>query len=57
MNRIENRKRSSCSPVLEFISGKTETAAAKRVTKGINSLQSLWLLAKMTGNVRNAEKK
>lgn len=38
--------------VLEFISGKTNTIAAKRLTKSIGSLQSLWLLAKMTEIVK-----
>ena len=38
--------------VLEFISGKTNTIAAKRLTKSIGSLQSLWLLAIMTEIVK-----
>lgn len=39
-------------PILDFISGKMDTTAAKRVTKNIGCLQSLWQLAKMTGIVK-----
>lgn len=48
----KNKKTQSGDPILDFISGKTETSAAKRLTKSIGSLQSLWQLAKMTGVVR-----
>lgn len=37
----------SNGPVLDFITGKTETAAAKRLTRNIRSVRSLWMLAKM----------
>lgn len=39
-------------PILDFISGEMNTLAAKRLTKNISCLQSLWLLAKMTGVVK-----
>lgn len=45
-------KQESNEAVLDFISGKVDTLAARRLTKGINNIHSLWLLAKMTGNVR-----
>jgi hypothetical protein len=48
----QNNKSKSGEPILDFISGKTNTSAAKRLTKSIGSLQSLWQLAKMTGVVR-----
>ncbi len=43
------------NPVLDFVSGKTETIAAKRLTKNIRSVHSLWLLAKMSNSVRSSE--
>lgn len=43
-------------PILDFISGKTQTTVAKRLTKSIVSLQSLWQLAKMTEIVRESSK-
>lgn len=43
-------------PILDFISGETQTSAAKRLTRSITSLQSLWQLAKMTGIVRESSK-
>ena len=43
-------------PILDFISGKTQTSAAKRITKSIVCLQSLWQLAKMTRIVRESSK-
>lgn len=39
-------------PVIDFISGKTDTLAAKRLTKRICRLQSLWILAKMANAVK-----
>lgn len=39
-------------PILDFISGKMDATTAKRVTKNIDCLQSLWQLAKMTGIVK-----
>ena len=52
MSQNKNHKASNQGPVLDFISGKTETESAKRLTAGIHNLRSLWLLAKMTGNLR-----
>ena len=43
-------------PILDFISGKTQTLAAKRLTRSIVSLQSLWQLTKMTGIVKESSK-
>lgn len=51
-NRDFNKQEFS-GPVLGFISGEINTLAARRLTKGINSIRSLWLLAKMAENVRN----
>lgn len=48
---LENKKKRS-EPVLDFISGNANTASAKRLTKNINSLRSLWLLAKMSKDVK-----
>lgn len=42
--------------ILDFISGKTHTLAAKRLTRSIVSWQSLWQLAKMTRIVRESSK-
>lgn len=50
--RHNSNKVKASEPVLDFISGKTHTSAAKRLTKNIISLQSLWQLAKMTAIVR-----
>ena len=47
-----SNKAKTCEPILDFISGKTNTFAAKRLTKSICSIQSLWQLAKMTRVVR-----
>ena len=47
-----SNKAKTCEPILDFISGKTQTSAAKRLTKSIVSLQSLWKKEKMTGVVR-----
>jgi hypothetical protein len=49
--KSNSKKTKSGEPVLDFISGKTNTSAAKKLTKSIGSLQSLWQLAKMTGIV------
>ena len=48
-NEKTNLKQRSDEPVLDFISGNTDTLAAKRLTKNIRSLRSLWLLSKMSG--------
>jgi hypothetical protein len=57
MKHKENTNNASAgAPVLDFISGKTNTSAAKRLTKSIGSLQSLWQLAKMTGIVKKCSK-
>ena len=48
----KNNKTESEEPILDFISGKINTSAAKRLTRSIGSLQCLWKLAKMTGVVR-----
>lgn len=50
--KSNSNKAKAGDPILDFISGKTNTSAAKRLTKSINSIQSLWLLAKMTGAVK-----
>lgn len=47
-----SNKTNAGEPILDFISGNMHTAAAKRLTKSIGSLQSLWQLAKMTGIVK-----
>ena len=47
-----SNKAKTSEPILGFISGKTNTFAAKRLTKSISSIQSLWQLAKMTEVVR-----
>ena len=53
MKQKNNSSKAKASePILDFISGKTQTSAAKRLTKNIISLQSLWQLAKMTAIVR-----
>ncbi len=52
----QNYKTKCGEPILDFISGKTNTSAAKRLTKSISSLQSLWQLAKMTGIVKKCSK-
>lgn len=49
-------KAKASEPILDFISGKTQTSAAKRLTKSIVSLTSLWQLAKMTGIVMENSK-
>ena len=51
-----SNKAKTSEPILDFISGKTNTFAAKRLTKGICSIQSLWQLAKMTRIVRESSK-
>lgn len=51
-----SNKAKASEPILDFISGKTQTMAAKRLTKSIVSIQSLWQLAKMTGIVRESGK-
>ena len=43
-------------PILDFILGKTQTLASKRLTRSIVSLQSLWQLAKMNRIVRESSK-
>ena len=53
MKQKNNSSKANASePILDFISGKTNTFTAKRLTKSISSIQSLWQLAKMTGVVR-----
>ncbi len=54
--RHNSNKVKASEPVLDFISGKTHTSAAKRLTRSIVSLQSLWQLAKMTRIVRESSK-
>ena len=51
-----SNKAKTSEPILGFISGKTNTFAAKRLTKSICSIQSLWQLAKMTRIVRESSK-
>jgi hypothetical protein len=45
---------SGCEPVVDFILGKTNTTSAKRLTKGISRVTSLWLLAKMARSVKKS---
>ena len=52
---ISNKVKAS-EPILDFITGKKQTLAAKRLTKSIVSLQSLWQLAKMTRIIRESSK-
>ena len=54
--KSNSKKTKAGEPVLDFISGKTNTSAAKKLTKSIGSLQSLWQLAKMTRIVRESSK-
>ena len=54
--KSNSKKTKAGEPVLDFISGKTNTSAAKRLTRSIVSLQSLWQLAKMTRIVRESSK-
>ena len=51
-----SNKAKTSEPILDIISGKTNTFAAKRLTKSICSIQSLWQLAKMTRIVRESSK-
>lgn len=51
-NNKNDKGNKSNEPVLDFISGNTNTDAAKRLTKNIRSVQGLWLLAKMSGNLK-----
>ena len=51
-----SNKAKTSEPILDFISGMTNTFAAKRLTKSICSIQSLWQLAKMTRIVRESSK-
>lgn len=48
-NSITN-KRGASEPVLDFMSGNTNTPAAKRLTRNIRTTHALWLLAKMAGD-------
>ncbi|MBE6303612.1 MAG: hypothetical protein E7089_06720 [Bacteroidales bacterium] len=49
--RITNKHRKE-EPVLDFISSRVNTLGARRLTKGIKNLYSLWLLAKMSNNIK-----
>lgn len=51
-NHKMNKKQKSSGAVMDFISGNTDTDAAKRLTKNIKSLRSLWLLANMSGDIK-----
>ncbi len=53
-NNKQNTKMNRIDAVTEFISGKTNTESAKRLTRGVNSINALWLLAKMTRSVKNS---
>lgn len=55
-NHKMNRKQESNEAVMDFISGNINTDAAKHLTKNIKSLRSLWLLAKMSGDIKKNEK-
>ena len=53
MKQKSNTKKTKAEePILDFILGKTNTLAAKRLTKNISCIQSLWILAKMTRVVK-----
>lgn len=54
--RHNSNKEKASEPILDFISGKTQTPAVKRLTRSIVSLPSLWQLAKMTRIVRESSK-
>ncbi len=57
MKHKENTNNASAgAPVLDFISGKTNTVAARRLTRNIGSVQTLWQLAKMAGIVKKCDK-
>lgn len=56
MKYNNSKKRNVGGPILDFISGNTNTKAAKRLTKNIGSLQSLWQLAKMAAMVKKCSK-
>lgn len=51
-----SNKAKASEPILDFITGRTQTLAAKRLTRSIVSLQSLWQLAKMTRIVKESSK-
>ncbi|MBR5132638.1 MAG: hypothetical protein IKV29_00870 [Alistipes sp.] len=51
-DKKQNTKMNTTDAVLEFISGKTDTESAKRLTRGVNSVNALWLLAKMARTVK-----
>ena len=57
MKQKNNSSKAKVSePILDFITGRTQTLAAKRLTRSIVSLQSLWHLAKMTRIVKESSK-
>ena len=55
-HKNNSNKAKASEPILDFISGKTQTSAAKRLTKSIVCLQSLWQLAKMSRIIRESSK-
>ena len=48
----DNAPANGSEPILDFISGRTNTPSAMRLTKEIRSLHSLWILAKMSRSVK-----
>ena len=48
----DNTPTNAGEPILDFISGSTNTPSAMRLTKEIRSLHSLWILAKMSRSVK-----
>ena len=50
--KSDSIKAKANEPILDFISDKTQTLAAKRLTRSIVSLHSLWQLAKMSRIVK-----
>ena len=51
--KSNGNRTAACEPVLDFISGNSDTEVSKRLTKHIGSLQTLWQLAKMSRIVKN----
>ncbi|MBR2380530.1 MAG: hypothetical protein IKA86_06025 [Paraprevotella sp.] len=49
MKQIDNINKAKVkNPMLDFLSGNVNTSAAKRLTRSVCSMLSLWQLAKMS---------